>query len=240
MRKSDKQNAIVVATIVLCFMLTLGLCRLFSGEGFLKVFAESPSGETFYAITNGGYPDVALARSSAELIKSRGGAGYVVKGDKIEIIVAAYRNKENAQTALNKLGDKSAYLKEIPIAAPNMKWCSKDLLPSVEKALAYFDTVFDSLTQTASALSDQTKTIVDAKTEIDVLKGRINDLKSLFYSDTAGSDGEQITEIKLALVTALALIENVTLDKSIPQAVSSLRYQAVQLLFCRQALMNKI
>ena len=49
---------------------------------FNKVENES---QTVWGIACGGYSTVALARQSAEMIRSRGGAGYVESGDKIEI-----------------------------------------------------------------------------------------------------------------------------------------------------------
>ena len=68
-------------------MITLGLSVLFSGGGILSAFSfGKSSGQTVYAIAVGGYSDMTLARSTSELIKSRGGAGYVLAGDEIEII----------------------------------------------------------------------------------------------------------------------------------------------------------
>ncbi|MDE7373393.1 MAG: hypothetical protein K2N18_04950, partial [Clostridia bacterium] len=72
MRKAAKENIIVVCTIVLCFMVAIGMCTVFSGEGILGVFSASKgSDNTVYAVTVGGYTDMTLARSTADLIKGR-------------------------------------------------------------------------------------------------------------------------------------------------------------------------
>ena len=57
MRKGAKENIIVVCTIVLCFMLTIGLCSVFSGDGIIGVFSagKDGSGIEAYALAVGGY-----------------------------------------------------------------------------------------------------------------------------------------------------------------------------------------
>lgn len=101
MRKIAKDNIIVVCTIVLCIMLTLALCVSFSEGGLLSVFNKVESKlQTMWAIACKGYSDISTARQSAEMIKSRGGAGYVQNGDEIEIIYAVYKSEEDAKKCL--------------------------------------------------------------------------------------------------------------------------------------------
>ncbi|MDE6302001.1 MAG: hypothetical protein K2M36_00225, partial [Clostridia bacterium] len=67
MRKATKENAIVVCVIVLCFMVTIGLCAAYSGDGILGVFSFAKSdGEIVYALTIGGYDDMTLARTTSD------------------------------------------------------------------------------------------------------------------------------------------------------------------------------
>lgn len=241
MRKNAKENIIVVCTIVLCFMLTLALCLILSGEGFLSVFKASKIEETtLYAIAAGGYSDMTLARTSAELIKQRGGAGYVVSSDGIEIIFAVYKSEDDANNALSKLGDKSVYVKQISIGKGNMKWCKDDLKSAELEALKYFDIAFDKLFETSSGLNDGRLSVEDAKTQIKVLYTQIEEIKSAYYQNTANCDKDEVTQTKLALVTTLALLDNINFDKSTALVTASVRYQAVQLVYCRQALMNVI
>ncbi len=241
MRKMAKENIIVVCTIVLCFMLTLALCMTFSGEGFLGVFYSSKQeAETIYAVTCGGYGDVTLARASADMIKSKGGAGYVLKGDDIEIIYAVYRSKGDAEKVVSSLGEAGLYVKKIEIGKGSFKWCKNDMKESVSDALKYFDIAFESLYKTANDLNGESITVEDAETQIKVLYSQIDDIKSQFYQESESCDKEQITEIKLALVTTLALLDNVDFSKNRAFVTSSLRYQLVQLTYCRKALMSNI
>lgn len=239
MRKIAKDNIIVVCTIVLCIMLTLALCVSFSEDGLLNVFnkVESKS-QTIWAIACKGYSDMSTARQSAEMIKSRGGAGYVQNGDEIEIIYAVYKSEQDANKVLAGLSDKSLYLKRYDVPEGSFKWCKADMKSVVEEALCYFDVFFDGLYDLSNKLNESKISVEDAKIEIKVLKAQIEDIKSAFYQKTANCNEEQITQIKLAMVTSLALLDNVDFSKNDAYATASLRYQLVQGVLCRQALMN--
>lgn len=241
MRKIAKDNIIVVCTIVLCIMLTLALCVSFSEGGLLSVFnkVESKS-QTMWAIACKGYSDISMARQSAEMIKSRGGAGYVQSGDEIEIIYAVYKSEEDAKKVLAGLSDKSLYLKRYDISEGSFKWCKEDIKSAVGEALCYFDVFFDGLYDLSNKLNESKISVEEAKIEIKVLQAQIEDIKSAFYQKTANCNEEQITQIKLALVTTLALLDNVDFSKNDAYATASLRYQLVQGVLCRQALMNCI
>ena len=241
MRKIAKDNIIVVCTIVLCIMLTLALCVSFSEGGLLSVFnkVESKS-QTMWAIACKGYSDISTARQSAEMIKSRGGAGYVQSGEEIEIIYAVYKSEEDAKKVLAGLSDKSLYLKSYDIPEGSFKWCKEDIKSAVGEALCYFDVFFDGLYDLSNKLNESKISVEEAKIEIKVLQAQIEDIKSAFYQKTANCNEEQITQIKLALVTTLALLDNVDFSKNDAYATASLRYQLVQGVLCRQALMNCI
>lgn len=241
MRKIAKDNIIVVCTIVLCIMLTLALCVSFSEGGLLSVFnkVESKS-QTMWAIACKGYSDISMARQSAEMIKSRGGAGYVQSGDEIEIIYAVYKSEEDAKKVLAGLSDKSLYLKRYDISEGSFKWCKEDVKSAVGEALCYFDVFFDGLYDLSNKLNESKISVEEAKIEIKVLQAQIEDIKSAFYHKTANYNEEQITQIKLGLVTSLALLDNVDFSKNDAYATASLRYQLVQGVLCRQALMNCI
>ena len=241
MRKMAKDNIIVVCTIVLCIMLTLTLCVWFSEGGLLQVFNKVEcESQTIWAIASGGYSDMKIARQSAELVKSKGGAGYVEKGDSIEIVYAVYKSKDDANAVLSKLADKSLYVKEYKIEKGDFKWCKDDMKSAVENALKYFDKAFDTMYECSDSLNSGSMSIADAKTKIKVLYAQIEEIKTVFYRQVENIDNAEITQIKLGLVTTLALLDNVDFSKNLVVAASSIRYQLVQVVLCRQALMNNL
>ena len=243
-REQSKENLFVVGVIVLSFVVTLGLSFIFSGKGFLSlagVFNKEKT-KTFYAVCVGGYDDMTLARNSAELIKSRGGAGYVLSdsgADKIEIVFAVYKDENSANSVLNALDDRAAYIKKITVKESDYSWCEGATKTAVKNAMTYFDIAYDLLFDVSSKLNDNGMTVNDAKIKIKVLYNQIEDIKSEFYKNTQGQDKSQITEIKLALITALALLDNVEYG-SIAKTCSSIRYQIVQLVLCYNALCDSI
>ena len=161
-------------------------------------------------------------------------------GDKIEIVYAVYKSEDEANAVLAKLSDKSLYIKKYDIAKGSFKWCKDDMKSAVESALGYFHIAFDKMFECSDSLNAGSIGIDDAKTEIKVLYTQIEDIKSAFYQNVANSNDERITQIKLGLVTTLALLDNIDFSKSAASVTSSIRYQLVQLVLCRQALMNNL
>lgn len=68
--------------------------------------------QAVYAVACGGYSDMTLARASADMIKSRGGAGYVLKGDEIEIIYALYPSQDDVKRVVSSMGERGVYVKK--------------------------------------------------------------------------------------------------------------------------------
>lgn len=88
------------------------LSRSVGGRAFVRVQKRQKRKVYFYAVATGGYSDITLARNNAELVKQRGGAGYVIAGDSIELIFAVYKSEDEANSALSALGNRSAYIKK--------------------------------------------------------------------------------------------------------------------------------
>ncbi len=242
MKKINKENIIVVCTIVLCFMLTLALTMMFSGDRIiLDVFNKtSVEQDAYFMIAIGGYKDLTIARQSAELIKAKGGAGYVINGENIEIIYAVYKDENVANKVLENLKDKGAYVKKIDIAKSKLSWCDKDMKDDVKNAIAHYDLCFETLYNVSTALNNNEMTISDANIKIKVLRVQIEEIKSNFYEMSKDYDMSEITEIKLSLVTTLALIDNIKISNDFAQTLSSIRYQITQLVLCQQAMMKVI
>ena len=240
-RTFDRQTAIAMAAIVLCFMLTLGLVYILGGEGFISAINQSEPSEKCYLLCVGAYEDISLARGAAELAASQGGAGYVIVGELNEVVLAAYRNEEDARKVLDAGGvGASAYLKEVAVGEMPVKWARKEVRSSVEAALGYFGTVFDCFYETANLLAQDRLTLQDARTRVTVCTAEVNELRADYLEAVREEEDQRHTEIKLALVTALALLDNAELSGYTAtelSAASSMRYQLVQLVICREALL---
>lgn len=236
-----KENVVVVCTILLCIAFTITLCLVYSSDGLIAVFsANKKESQSFWMIVSSPYSDITLARSSALMVKNRGGAGYVKSGESIRIVYAVYEDSESCNSALKRLGSQGVFVEEIKIDECDFGWCDRQYQQAVEDALSYFQITFATLKNCADSLANESIQIVDAKTQIEVLSSQIDEIKSSFYEKVENCNCEEITQIKLALITVLALIDNVEYDESTPLCVSSIRYALVQSVFCYQALMSSI
>ncbi len=241
MRGADRQTIFCICSVALCIMATLGLSMLLSGGGILKAASlTGVKGENFYAICTGGYDDIALARNTAELINSRGGAGYVLKEDgAYEIFYAVYPSESEAKSVLEGLGESGAYIKPLPIVKSKLKWASGDIKKATVSALKYFDMAFDALYDCSNSLNAEDISLEDAKVKTGVLHAQIEDLKSAFYQIATDDGDKNIISVKVALITALALIDNIDFSNE-RKCAASIRYQIVQLVLSRQALMSAL
>ncbi|MCQ2603005.1 MAG: hypothetical protein MJ193_03645, partial [Clostridia bacterium] len=216
-----------------------GLSVYFSNGNLLSaVFATAEDDRSFYAVVSGGSDDALMTKQSAELISLRGGAGYIMSAENV-IVLAVYKSESDAKSVISKIGDNSLSVQKIDIDNIKLSGLSTDEKECAKTALDYFDTAFDALYDMSDLLAKGKLTATDISTQKAVLYARIDDIKSVFYSKTASSTYEKITEIKLALVTALAIIDNISVDGD-TATLSSIRYALCQLVFCYQALSNRL
>ena len=240
MHVEDKGNILAICAVALCVMITLGLCLALSGQGFIgAILFEGVQKDSVYLVCAGPYEDIILARNTAELVASRGGAGYMMGDGSFELVYAAYSNEEDAQGVASALGS-GAYVKRIELKKSKLKWAQKDEKQAILAALEYYGVAFSTLYECANKLNTNEVTIEDVKIKIGVLRQQIEDIKRDFDKKSGDNGDARIVEIKVAIITALALVDNLELGKTSAKAMSSLRYAAVQLVLLRQALMEKI
>lgn len=242
MRKNRKQrdNGVVVATVIITVLFVISAGYLVGGDMTITTLFQSKTDtKTFYFLSTDGFDDVTIARQNADLIRNRGGAGYVDLQGNNRIILAVYPDEQSANTVRDKVGDNSLIVSSLKGETIDTKVAGNNLKDDVATALTYFDTAFDTLYNMSNALADDQISIDDVKTQTMVLRNQIEDIKSVFYEKTKDSSHASITEIKVAIVTCLALIDGIEIG-DLAQTLSSLRRQTVQLVFCYQALSNTL
>ena len=242
MRKNRKQrdNGVVVATVIITVLFVISAGYLVGGDMTITTLFQSKTDtKTFYFLSTDGFDDVTIARQNADLIRNRGGAGYVDLQGNNRIILAVYPDEQSANIVRDKVGDNSLIVSSLKGETIDTKVAGNNLKDDVATALTYFDTAFDTLYNMSNALADDQISIDDVKTQTMVLRNQIEDIKSVFYENTKDSSHASITEIKVAIVTCLALIDGIEIG-DLAQTLSSLRRQTVQLVFCYQALCNTL
>lgn len=235
-KREHKDNGVVIATVVIAIAFVISVGYLLGGDNIVSaVFQEKSDGETFYFLSTDTFDDVTIARQNAELIRLRGGAGYVDMREGNRVILAVYPDEQSAKSVYEKMGDNSVVMSAVSIPAVKISLKNSKLNKAVEDGLKYFDIAFDTLYTMSNSLADGTMAVEDVKVQISVLTSKIEEIKSVFYEKTAQADDEKITEIKVALVTCLALVDGVEIG-GLATTLSSLRRQTVQLVYCHHSL----
>ena len=192
MKRSDRQNALVVSAIALCFMLTLGLSYFLAGEGFLLAFNQSEADEKCYLLCAGSYENAELARNAAELVRSRGGAGYVMTKERAEVVLAAYKSREDAEKVVESgSAGGGAYILEVPVGEVSVSWAEESFRDAAKSALDYFDIVFDCLYETANGVAEGALTLLDARTRVAVCRVRVEEMREDFLSRAREESGAE-------------------------------------------------
>ena len=238
MRKKRKSNdnGVVIATVIIALAFLISAGYLLGGDNLVNaVFKEKSEGATFYFLSTDTFDDSTIARQNAELIRLRGGAGYVDMREGNRVILAVYPDEQSAKSVYEKMGDNSIVVWSIDIPSVKISMKNNELNRAVEEGLEYFDIAFDALYTMSNSLADGTMSIEDIKVQKSVLTSRIEEIKSVFYENTAGVGDNKITEIKVAIVTCLALVDGVEIG-GLATTLSSLRRQTVQLVYCHSAL----
>ena len=239
-KKKYGDNGVVIATVIVTLLFVVFAGYLLGGDNLVSTVFQNESKErTFYFLTTSSFDDVTIARQNADIIRGRGGAGYVDLRENNRIIIAVYPDEQSAKSVRDKLNDNSILIADLEIPNANINLKKKELNSAVEDALDYFDIAFDGLYNLANYLADNKVSIDDVKIQISALYGRIEDIKSVFYEKTKDSTHDLITEIKVALVTCLAIIDGVEIG-NLASTLSSLRRQMVQLVYCHQSLKTEL
>lgn len=239
-KRKQGDNGVVIATVIVTLLFVVSAGYLIGDDNLVSgVFAKKTDEEVYYFLTTDTFEDVVLARQNADIIKGRGGAGYVDMRAGNRIILAVYPDEQSAKSVLEKLGDNSIVSSEIKLPKIKMNLKNNTLNDACEEGLKYFQIAFDGLYDLSNSLADNKVTLEDVKVQLSVLRSQIEDIKSAFYEKTKDVDHGEVTEIKVAIVTCLALVDGVEMG-SLATTLSSLRRQTVQLVYCRQGLLNTL
>jgi hypothetical protein len=224
----DKGNALAVAAIVLCFMLTIALTGLLSGGGFLSALSWNGDGTTYYAVAGGCYGDITLAKEDARIVRGRGGAGFVLSRENLHhVLLNAYAQKSDAESVVRKQSD-GAYIIEIYIPPYDYSWCKNGEREAAETALRAIHGAYSSLYQIGNSLDGGELSQADAKIKLTIEQGKLEAERAKFCAALSGNS-ENGVKLESGLISAASLIS--TLKNSASQPYSAaVRYTSISIL----------
>ncbi|MDD4839267.1 MAG: hypothetical protein PHE93_01175 [Clostridia bacterium] len=229
MRKMDRGNALAISAIVLCFMLTIGLSGFLNGGGFLSALSWTQDGMTYYALSSGCYDDILLARQDAEIIRERGGAGFVLSKDSVyHLLLNIYYEKSEAESVLSKQTS-GAYLVEIYIDEYDYDWCYEGERSAVEKAVGAFHSTYLSLYKIANDIDKGELNDEDAIDKLTIELGKLEVTKTNLSNSLASRTDERLN-LEAGLQTIITLVDALQNPMiGIPLA-SQIRYKSISIL----------
>ena len=228
--KLDRGNALAISAIVLCFMITIGLAGLLNGGGFLSALSWNNEGITYYALSNGSYDNLVLARTNASVVRERGGAGFVLSKDGVyHLLLSTYRDKTEAEKVLAKQSAGS-YLVELFVPSYDSSWCKADEKNVVNSAAGSFHTAISALYEIGNDLSEGELAVDDAANKLMVEIGKVEVAKTnLTNALTTVCDKRLNLESSInSMITLLNSLYNNRETAS--SFVSSIRYTSISLI----------
>jgi len=200
-RLDKKRAALIILAMVLCVMLTILSCSFLSGEGFSGLITWGREKDYYYLLSSGRYSTVPLAREAAEIIRARGGAGYVLRdGDDYHLIVAAFPTREEAEAVLKKQ-ESGFYIIEIPYEKET--YFDLDEKETALKGLEFFDESFKKLNELTIAIEKGDIALSSIKPDILLMQGKAE----RYYRELKGDD-ERIAALGASLAIAAAQLDN--------------------------------
>ena len=135
--------------------------------------------KSVYLLQEGVYSDESNAKSAAEAIKKRGGAGYILKDDKYRVFLSAYQTEDEATSVKKRLASEEDMetsiheLKRDPVSF-NVT-ADKDTVKVISDAFSQCDDVMASLYDVTLKYDKQQITSDDVVTEISKIENDIKD-----------------------------------------------------------------
>ena len=228
--KLDRGNALAISAIVLCFMITIGMAGLLNGGGFLSALSWNNEGVTYYALSNGCYDNLVLARTNATMVRERGGAGFVLSRDGVyHLLLSNYSDKNEAEKVLAKQSA-DAYIVELYVPSYDDTWCSAEEKEAVQKTVDSFHTAISALYETGNGLGESKLSVDDAANKLMVEIGKVEVAQSNLEKALT-TTGDRRLNLESSINSMLALLTSLYNNReSVASFLASIRYTSISLI----------
>ena len=222
---------ITVMITILCFSITLFAADFLSGHSgiaeYAALFTRSKKDEAtyYYAVYAAKSEDMGIAYKNAGVIRSEGGAGYVMKsGKEYYVILNAYASKEDAESVAKKQANYQII--EIRIPSFDLKK-AKSLAPAEDSKDLYRESYL-FLYQAANDLASGKYAEEDMKRALNREKETILAKETAYAENIRGQEDSVLIEYKVLLAEIRSAYENLTSGSD--RLVSDARYYSVMIL----------
>jgi len=155
--------------------------------------------KSIYLLQEGVYSDENNAKSAAEAIKKRGGAGYILKDDKYRVLLSAYQTEDEATSVKKRLADEE----DMETSTHELKrgqisfniTADKNTVKVISDAFSQSDDVMASLYDVTLKYDKQQITSDDVMTEISSIEDDIKDTISNLSGVLDQEDNEVVQQL---------------------------------------------
>lgn len=224
-----RARKITIFAIIICFCATLLILDYFSDGYVLADFDEvnALNKTTYYCVQMGMYSDLETANYYANLIKLRGGGGFVLKDGNFRVLASVYKNSAEAEsviTRLNNLGTTcSLYvLQTEEIFDVSLSHSDREKIQTISLCTDY---AYQELYNLSNEIDVETVTNAEIKGRIQSILDSLEEYETLLLS----TKSTKKAEIKSCLS---AIKESITKLPLSPTS-SSIRYAYIEILVSR-------
>ena len=207
----------VVFTAVICIMMCISVAELFSSIITVGAFGVTKNNDvkqnvfSVYAINLFSSETKVQASEMGELVRKKGGAGYIYQSDKFYVLASCYENKADAEKVSSTLKDSETDNQIIQIDFKNLTFSVK--LNDQEKntlngAVTCFVNVYRKLYDLSVSVDTKLYTEIQSKVELNEIIGEFSKIKSNFETLFNPKLTANLLSLKLSLNNVEKILNN--------------------------------
>jgi len=228
-RKRGARRVIgVVAVLVLAFCATLLAADFLLPNGVAGYVVETfaPTAPTVYAVSQGAYDTLSDARATSDMVRQRGGAGFVAYDGKYNVLVAAYPTQQEANAVAEKNGYSLYPIRTQGMSASDIAIAYR---AKVKPLIDYHVDVYHKLYELSDQLAQEGTTEAYCKQRVAAIRQSLSNLAAPFLDAAKDSTDTATANYRSGVMATIASLDNlVNLDSDV--FLADLRWTYIMIL----------
>lgn len=221
---------IIVLFITICAMVVvdyLGYEKLKSRPTWI-----SGSNKVYYAIEMNSFSDYDSAYVFADALRKQGGGGFILKEDSYyKVLAAMYKTETDAKTICERLILNENMARVYYFTIPKVEFNNYEIRDReiILNVMEYYNVIYECLYSVSNDLDKEMINNESAINKIKLLKEKIVSTKQQLDNNLASTEiNTQIIKIKAELVSAIAILDNLTNNRlARPNLLCDIRYSYI-------------
>ena len=233
-RKKRVGRGLRTAVVVVClFAVLISVMLLFADfllprgvAGYVvETFSSAP--DYIYAVSAGTYDTLSEARAASDVIRTRGGAGFIAYDGAYHVLLSAYPDLASAQSVADKNGytiypliTDGLEVKDFPLAYRN----------AVKSIVGYHLDIYRQLYAVSDQLAQNSATPTYCRARIEAIRDGLSTRTESFWAATAHATDATTQNYRAAITAALASLDNLVTHSTDDDLLTDLRWTYIMVL----------